>query len=155
MTLLSLCSYYAGAKLKQKKALVAPPPAPLEILEDEDLAEQQPQPAQAGGAAHSTLRQRLDAPDLEEHLQHDPLRLHKVCRCCNFIFIAHYAILSHCDTSKCAHYEQSSLHSCYMYVRRTLPLQQFRKRPMHGQRLRQPQQSGSARRSLRGIQTCS
>jgi hypothetical protein len=68
----------AGTKLKQKKALVVPASAPLDILEDEDLAIAQPIPREAV-AQRGTLRQRLDASDLEEHLQQDPLRLHKVC----------------------------------------------------------------------------
>ncbi|BDA44147.1 probable mitotic checkpoint serine/threonine-protein kinase BUB1 at N-terminal half [Coccomyxa sp. Obi] len=71
---------WAGAKLRQKQSLVMEPVAPLEIHVDEELAQQpaqrMPKPDAAAAAAPS-LRLRLDAPDLEEHLQHDPLRLHK------------------------------------------------------------------------------
>ncbi|CAL8470128.1 g9670 [Coccomyxa elongata] len=73
---------WAGAKLRQKQSLVMEPAAPLEIHVDEELALQparrSPKPdAAAAAAAAPSLRLRLDAPDLEEHLQHDPLRLHK------------------------------------------------------------------------------
>lgn len=70
----------AGAKLKQKKALVVPAVAALEVLEDEELAKTDTQ-ARAVAAPQGTLRRRLDAEGLQEHLQQDPLRLHKVC--CN------------------------------------------------------------------------
>lgn len=68
----------AGQKLKQKKALVVPATAALDVLEDEDLAAAQAgAPGRAGAAPQGTLRQRLDAGDLQEHLRQDPLRLHK------------------------------------------------------------------------------
>ncbi len=50
----------------------------LEVLEDEDLAAQPGASARAAAAPQGTLRQRLDAGDLQEHLREDPLRLHKV-----------------------------------------------------------------------------
>jgi hypothetical protein len=65
-----------GAKLKQKAALAAAPAPPLEVLEDADLAVASPLPPPA--APPGALRRRLDAGGLEEDLQHDPLRLHKV-----------------------------------------------------------------------------
>ena len=69
----------AGAKLKQKKALVLPPAPPLEILVDAELAEApSPRKPQGGAGREGTLRQRLEAADLDERLQHDPLRLHRV-----------------------------------------------------------------------------
>ena len=71
----SLCA--AGQKLKQKKALVVPAAEALEVLEDEDLAAQAGASAKAAAAPQGTLRQRLDAGDLQEHLREDPLRLHK------------------------------------------------------------------------------
>ncbi len=50
----------------------------LHVHEDEELAAQD-NGAPAGHAAPAgTLRRRLDAGDLYEHLRHDPLRLHKV-----------------------------------------------------------------------------
>ncbi len=86
-----------GAKLKQKKSLVAEPAVPLEIHVDEELA-QQPSPrrrkAAAASAAAPSLRLRLDACDLEEHLQHDPLRLLKVCH----IDMLGTAPISRCNT---------------------------------------------------------
>ena len=73
----------AGAKLKQKKALVVPPAAPLEIPVDAELAGvPSPRKAQGGAGREGTLRQRLDAADLDERLQHDPLRLHRVRAAC-------------------------------------------------------------------------
>ena len=66
----------AGAKLKQKAALVVAPAPALDVLEDADLAEApeaDPAPAPAG-----TLRRRLDGGALQEGLLHNPLRLHKV-----------------------------------------------------------------------------
>ena len=50
----------------------------LEVLEDEELAAQADVQARAAAAPQGTLRQRLDAGDLQEHLRQDPLRLHKV-----------------------------------------------------------------------------
>lgn len=67
----------AGQKLKQKKALVVPAAEAMSVLEDEDLAAQAGEPARAPAAPQGTLRQRLDAGDLQEHLRQDPLRLHK------------------------------------------------------------------------------
>lgn len=54
----------------------------LPVHEDEELAAQG-EAAPAGHVAPAgTLRRRLDAGDLQEHLRHDPLRLHKVrCMC--------------------------------------------------------------------------
>jgi len=46
------------------------------VLEDADLAAASPPPPPA--APPGALRRRLDAGALEEDLQHDPLRLHKV-----------------------------------------------------------------------------
>ena len=68
----------AGQKLKQKRALVVPAAEALDVLEDEELAAQAGAPARAAVAPQGTLRQRLDAGDLQEHLRQDPLRLHKV-----------------------------------------------------------------------------
>ncbi|KAK9822716.1 hypothetical protein WJX81_007865 [Elliptochloris bilobata] len=67
---------WAGAKLKQKAALVAAPAPALDVLEDAELVDAPvpvPGPAPAG-----TLRRRLDGGALQEGLLHDPLRLHKV-----------------------------------------------------------------------------
>lgn len=93
----------AGAKLRQKQSLVVEPAAPLEIHVDEELAQQPARrtpKADADTTAAPSLRLRLDAPDLEEHLQHDPLRLHKVCLCfghaCSSMFTAE------CITAKSA-----------------------------------------------------
>lgn len=49
----------------------------LDILEDEDLAAQPDALERAAAVPQGTLRQRLDAGDLQEHLRQDPLRLHK------------------------------------------------------------------------------
>lgn len=73
----------AGARLRQKKALVAPVAAPLDIPIDPELAgaptPRKGVPSSAAGAREGTLRQRLEAAAAEEHLQADPLRLHRVC----------------------------------------------------------------------------
>lgn len=74
------CAFCTGAKLKQKHSLVVEPAASLDIHVDEELAHQPSRRrAKPDAEAAPSLRLRLDAPDLEEHLQHDPLRLHKVC----------------------------------------------------------------------------
>lgn len=82
----------AGQKLKQKKALVVPAAEALEVLEDEDLAAQPGAPARAAAAPQGTLRQRLDAGDLQEHLREDPLRLHKVFPLCSSIPPAEHCV---------------------------------------------------------------
>lgn len=82
----------AGAKLKQKAALVAAPAPALDVLEDAELAEApaaEPAPAPAG-----TLRRRLDGGALQEGLLHDPLRLHKV----RFVHLT--SLLCHRSTSQ-------------------------------------------------------
>ena len=84
--------------------MVVEPAAPLDIHVDEELAHQ-PSQCRADAIAAPSLRLRLDAPDLEEHLQHDPLRLHKVC-CLTIVVICRQlsANLKHewqCGTPAC------------------------------------------------------
>ena len=83
----------AGAKLKQKKALVVPAAEALPVHEDEELAAQSSTAPAGHVAPAGTLRRRLDAGDLQEHLRHDPLRLHKVCCMCSGTLRIHAACI--------------------------------------------------------------
>ncbi len=60
---------------------MVPAAPPLDIPVDPELADA-PSPHRgvpsAAGARQGTLRQRLEAAAAEEHLQADPLRLHRV-----------------------------------------------------------------------------
>ncbi|KAK9861739.1 hypothetical protein WJX84_012354 [Apatococcus fuscideae] len=68
-------SKWAGAKLKQKKRLVAPAAPPLDIPQDEELAELGGNPSHVHATPKATLRKKLDGHS--EALLKDPLRLHR------------------------------------------------------------------------------
>ncbi|KAK9786058.1 hypothetical protein WJX73_000032 [Symbiochloris irregularis] len=71
-------SKWAGVTMKPGKGAVAPPvPPKLDIPMDEELRAANRAARKAEAVPQGTLRNRLDGTDLDEHLQADPLRLHR------------------------------------------------------------------------------
>lgn len=66
-----------GAAMAQKAAALPSVPAKLSIPVDEEL-KAAGRAARKQAVPQGTLRNRLDNPDLDERLQQDPLKLHKV-----------------------------------------------------------------------------